>query len=78
MREAELNQVISSDIDLTTLSCSRVTITKEEGGDFRITSKLKFYRCERHGFIDRYLRRKRPGIKWIRGNCSAPTGYYWF
>lgn len=80
MRTAKLDHLISSDIDLTQLSSRRVTITRETGATedlFRVTSTLNFLKCERSEFIGRYLKRKRSGLKYIKGNCSSPSGYYW-
>lgn len=77
MRSKPLNRVIRSDRDLVALSSRRVTIERVGPDEFRITSGLLFWRSEHSSFIGRYLRRKLPGMQWITGNCSHPTGYYW-
>lgn len=78
MRKAQMNRIVDSDVDLVVASSRRVRIEMVEVGVFRITSKLRFYNCsEAAYFVGRYLRRKLPGMTFIRGNCSAPTGYYW-
>lgn len=77
MRSKTIDLILSSDIDLTTLSSTRVRIVREGVNEYRITSTLKVYSCERHAFVGRYLRRKKPGLRYIAGNCSAPTGYFW-
>ncbi|MFZ3139140.1 hypothetical protein [Polaromonas sp.] len=77
MRNSKLNLVVSSDVDLTALSNARIQIVRDERGAFEVTSTLKFYTCEKSQFFGRFLRRKLPGLKFITGNCSAPSGYYW-
>lgn len=77
MRKKEIDIVIESDIDLTTLSSRRVTFTRLSDNQYRVTSTLRFYSCERHAFISQYLQSKKPGLKSIKGNCSAPKGYFW-
>ena len=77
MRTHLLDKVIDSDVDLTKLSSRRVSITMVKPGEFRITSTLRFLLCERNEFIGRYLRRMKPGLTYIKGNCSAPYGYFW-
>lgn len=77
MRTKTLHIVVRSDIDLCALSTRRVTISLVEQGVYLITSSLKFWSCERHSFVWRYLNRKKPGLAYFTGNCSAPTGYFW-
>ena len=76
MRRHALNILLDSDVDLTKLSSKRVTITNDNGR-YRVSSSLRFYRCEMSAFVYQYLRRKKPGMIAIAGNCSAPTGYFW-
>lgn len=78
MRKSPLERVVDSDVNLVLASSRRVRIEAVEPGVFRITSMLRFYNCsEAASFVGRYLRRKLPGMTFIRGNCSSPTGYYW-
>ncbi|CAN5329293.1 hypothetical protein [Polaromonas naphthalenivorans] len=77
MRKSKLSLVISSDVDLTKLSNARIRIVRDERGAFEVTSTLRFYTCEKSQFLGRFLRRRLPGLKFITGNCSAPSGYYW-
>lgn len=77
MRKHQIDMVLHSDIDLTALSSKRVTITRREDGSFHVASSLRFFRCERVNFVSRYLRRMKPGMVAVTGNCSAPTGYFW-
>lgn len=77
MRTKTIDLVVKSDVDLTALASRRVNIVREGIDEYRITSFLKVYGCERHSFVGRYLRRKKTGLKYISGNCSAPTGYFW-
>lgn len=74
MRRHELNITITSNTDLTKLNSNRLTFNKVGKDTFNVTSTLKFYPCEIHGFIRRVLRRNLK-LKYIVGNCSAPTGY---
>lgn len=76
MRAHHCDITVASDIDLTRLASRRVLI-ESVGDGYRITTTFRMYRCERHAFVSRYLRRKMPGLKSISGNCSAPTGYFW-
>lgn len=77
MRSRDLDIKITSDIDLTRGSSSRVTISRAGENSFRVTSTLKFYRCERHEFVRRYLVRRFGEFAFFLGNCSAPRGYLW-
>lgn len=78
MRDHQIDVVVDADIDLTKLSCRRIQITRTDvEGQYRIRSTFKVYKNERHGVVYDYLRLKQPGMVAIRGNCSAPTGYYW-
>lgn len=76
MRSHPVNLVVNSDTDLTKLSTKRVKITRQ-GDQFQISSPIKLFRSECHSFVYRYLRRMKPGMVAISGNCSTPTGYFW-
>ena len=77
MRSKPLNITVRSDVDLSQLTSKRVSINQEGDNIYRITSTLKFWSCERHSFVWRYLNRKKPAMTFFTGNCSCPTGYYW-
>lgn len=77
MRSRDLDITITSDIDLTRGSSRRVTISHVGENSFRVTSTLKFYSCERHDFVRRYLVRCFGEFVFFIGNCSAPKGYLW-
>jgi len=77
LRQHRIDMVLDSDTDLTALSSRRVTITRHGDGRFHVASSLRLLLCERSEFVSRYLRRMKPGMAAIAGNCSAPTGYFW-
>lgn len=77
MRTLTIDITLASDVDLRLLACRRIQIDLSTEGTYRITSALRLYRCERHSFIGRLLRRRRPGCSAYSGNASAPTGYFW-
>jgi hypothetical protein len=74
MRKQSLEIEVQSNCDLTQLNSSRITVQKTEKG-YLFTSPLKFYSCERHGFLKRLICRNFK-ITVIRGNCSRPSGYF--
>lgn len=76
-RSTNVEIELDSDRDLTKLSCRRVTIETIAPGRFKVTSSLRFYRCEVRTFLHRLLTRRLPGYTYITGGCSAPTGYFW-
>ncbi len=73
----ELDITIESDRDLSLVSCNRVCIKMAEDGRYRVTSSLRFWRGGDHSFLSKLLRRRMPGLRFIAGNCSAPSGYFW-
>lgn len=77
MRSKNLDITLTSDIDLTRGSSRRVTISHAGENIFRVTSTLRFYSCERHDFVRRYLVRRFGEFAFFLGNCSAPKGYLW-
>lgn len=76
MRSKPLAIVLKSDIDLSHYSSRRVRIEAIGAGEFRVTSTLRFWSCERHNFVGRYIRRRAPQCVFYSGNASAPTGYF--
>lgn len=77
MRDTSINLVLSSNLDLTKASNTRVKITREDGEKFRVTSKLKVFKCERYPFVIKYLESKHGAFTHYTGNISAPKGLYW-
>ena len=75
-RSNALNIEVDSDRDLRSLSCRRVSVTKTDEGRYLFTSRLLFWRCERHSFVNRLIRRRMPDLQTIAGQCSAPSGYF--
>ena len=76
MRSKPLAIVLKSDIDLSQYSSRRIRIEAIGAGEFRVTSTLRFWSCERHNFVGRYIRRRAPQCVFYSGNASAPTGYF--
>ena len=77
MRKHTMDIVIDSDQDLTRISCQRIQFSLLPNGAYQVSSTLRFWRCERHSFLYRLLKRRLPGLRTFKGNASAPTGYFW-
>lgn len=77
MRTSILEKKLYSNIDLTQFANSRIQIEFLSNDEYLITSKLKFYSCERNQFVLRFLRSQAKGkyeLKYIKGQCSCPYG----
>lgn len=77
MRNRIIDIIVESDVDLIELGCKRLQISLVSEGSYRIRSAFSVYSCERHAVVSRALRRRRPGLVAIAGQCSAPSGYFW-
>lgn len=68
---------LDSDRDLTALTCGRLKIERIAADRYKVSAALRLYRCEIRAFVERTIRRRAPGLSYIRGVCSAPSGYFW-
>lgn len=75
-RERPLNATIRANLDLSKWNTRRVTFTPKGNGWFHVTSTIRLHSCERVGFLERYMQRRRKIIA-IDGPASSPSGY-WF
>lgn len=77
MRASTLEKKLYSNIDLTQFANSRIQIEFLGNDEYLMTSKLKFYACERNQFVLRFLKsqaKNKYALKYIKGMCSCPYG----
>ena len=76
-RQHTVEVELDSDRDLSSLACRRVKIERIAIDRYKVTSRMRMYRCEIRTFVARTIRRRLPGLRYIKGVCSAPSGYFW-
>ncbi|OQX14074.1 MAG: hypothetical protein BWK73_10470 [Thiothrix lacustris] len=74
MRSTLINIVLTSNVDLSPLSNSRITFTHVGENRYRITSTFRVWKCQEHDVISRFLKRHLTPTGFY-GNASKPSGY---